>query len=217
MNSIRVLLVEDDPVWLRGLSDYLGREKDFCIVGQASSGEEAIQLVHKTDVNVILMDVLLADSLDGIQTTMEINRNCPKKVIMLTSMEEDCVVFDSFRAGVVDYIIKSDFEEIPEAIRAAYHNRSPIRPRIAGKLRQEFCRLKEIEFQIEVSRVRSLLTPAEMSVLELIEKGYTQSEIAKKLFVSIRTVKVHVGNVLRKMGYKCSKEVARKLKEMGII
>ncbi|MFC4770314.1 response regulator [Effusibacillus consociatus] len=217
MGQINVLLVEDDPVWLRGLSHFLTTQEDIRVVGQTVSWKEAIELAKQLDVDVVLMDILLGNRFDGLEAAKQIHQSCESKVIMLTSMEEDRIIFDSFRAGAIDYIIKTNFEEIPEAIRAAYHNRSPIRPCVAERIRTEFTRLKHLEQEYKVNQIKSLITPTERMIIGLIYKGYTQAEIAETLVVSIRTVKVHVSNILRKLGEKSSKEVGQKAKEMGII
>jgi DNA-binding NarL/FixJ family response regulator len=132
-------------------------------------------------------------------------------------MNEDHIVYDAYHAGAVDYIIKTNFEEIPDAIRAAYSNDSPIRPCVAKSIRKEFCRLKQIEEKYEVEQMRSRLTPTELQTLELIAQGLTQKEISETNFVSINTVKIHVCNILKKMGEKSGKEAAKKAKEMGVI
>jgi len=217
MNRIRVVIVEDDQDWLRGLSSYLNKQEDIEIVGTASSGQDAVELLESVEADVVLMDIMMSDSPQGIWAAAEIVQCSTSRVIMLTSMEEKELIFEAFKAGAVDYMVKSNFKEIPQAIRNAYENRSSISPSAAAQMREEFRRLKKLEHEVRVKELRDLLTPTEIQVLDLIEKGYTQTQIAETFVVSIRTVKVHVGNILRKLGGKSSKEAAQKAKDMGIL
>ncbi|WP_019534109.1 response regulator [Paenibacillus ginsengihumi] len=214
---IRVVLIEDDPDWRRGLAAYLSREPDIEVVGEAQSGPEGVELLEKVEADVVLLDIMMSDSPEGLWAAAEIVKCSGARVIMLSSMEEKELIFEAFKAGAVDYMVKSDFQEIPQAIRSAYANRSAIHPSVAAQMREEFRRLKQLEHEVRVKELRSLLTPTELQVLDLIEKGHTQTQIAEKFVVSIRTIKVHVGNILKKLGGKSSKEAAQKAKDMGIL
>ncbi|WP_248925620.1 response regulator transcription factor [Paenibacillus hamazuiensis] len=217
MDNIRVVIVEDDPDWLKGLSSYLAAQPDIQIVGTADSGQGAVELMERTEADVVLMDMMMSNSPEGIWATAEIVQCTGAKVIMLSSMEEQELIFEAFKVGAVDYMVKSNFEEIPEAVRNAYRNRTAIHPSVAEKMRQEFRRLKTLEHEVRIKELKNLLTPTELQVLGMIEQGHTQTQIADKFFISIRTVKVHVGNILRKLGGKSSKEAAQKAKDMGIL
>ncbi|TBL80264.1 response regulator transcription factor [Paenibacillus thalictri] len=217
MDYIRVVIVEDDADWLRGLTAYLSAQEDLHIAGTAENGGQAVELMERIAADVVLMDMMMAGSPEGLWATAEIAQCTDAKVIMLSSMEDQELIFQAFQAGAVDYIVKSNFEEIPEAVRGAYRNRSAIHPSVAEKMRREFRRLKALEQEVRVKEMRNLLTPTELQVLDLIEKGLTQPQIAEQFFVSIRTVKVHVGNILRKLESKSSKEAAQKAKALGIL
>lgn len=216
-SRIRVVIVEDDPDWLRGLQSYLQKEPDIELVGHASNGEAGVELLEKTEVDVVLMDIMMSDSPDGLWAAAEIVKCSGARVIMLSSMEDREMIFEAFKAGAVDYMVKSNFTEIPQAIRSAYANRSAIHRSVAAQMREEFRRLKQLESEVRVNELKNLLTPTEIQVLDLIEKGNTQTQIADKFVISIRTVKVHVGNILKKLGGKSSKEAAQKAKDMGIL
>jgi DNA-binding NarL/FixJ family response regulator len=217
MDKIRVLLVEDDYEWLHGLTAYLRQHEDIILIATASTGEEALQIINNIHIDVVLMDIFLSGKYDGITATLEILQSKQLKIIMLTSSDHDSIIFNAYAAGAVDYIVKSNFLEIPDAIRAAYQNRSPIRPSIAHKIRKEFSKLKKWENQYKIEQVKSLLTPTEISILKLIYQGYTQREIADKMFISIRTVKNHVNSILKKMNEKNSKHAAKRAKDIGVI
>lgn len=211
MQPIRILIVEDDPDWRRGLHAYLSDYADFDVCALAETSEKALKAFEHYEIDVVLMDIMLASSMEGIWLTAEITQNWGAKVIMLTSLEENQTIFDAFQAGAIDYLIKSDFKKIPDAIRAAYENQAPISADAADKMRQEFRRLKQLERELEqlkAQEIVQMITPAEAEILERIHQGMTQTEIAEQLFISIRTVKVHVGNIIRKLGVSSSKEAA---------
>ncbi|TVY10162.1 response regulator transcription factor [Paenibacillus cremeus] len=215
--KIRVFLCEDDPDWLRGLVSYLKKEPDFEVIGHASSGPEGVTFLEQHEADVVLMDIMMSDNPEGLWAAAEIVKCSGARVIMLSSMEEKEFIFEAFKAGAVDYMVKSDFSEIPQAIRGAFQKRSSIHPSVAEKMREEFRRLKQLEQEVRMKELKALLTPTELQVLDLIEKGHTQTQIADKFVVSIRTIKVHVGNILKKLGGKSSKEAAQKAKDMGIL
>jgi two-component system vancomycin resistance associated response regulator VraR len=216
METIKVLIIEDDPDWLKGLTAYLSKQPDIQIVGQASDVEEAIKQIAKAGFDVVLMDIMLANQAEGIWLTSEVCQKCQASVIMLTSMEEKELIFEAFQAGAIDYQIKSDYEKLPQAIRSAFDKQAPINSSVAEQMRAEFRRLKVLEKHYQVKEIKDIITPTEMEILEHIDRGYTQTDIAKKFVISIHTVKVHVGNVLRKLGGQSSKESARKLRDLGV-
>ncbi|KHF28967.1 Response regulator protein VraR [Anoxybacillus sp. BCO1] len=133
------------------------------------------------------------------------------KVIMLTSSDEDAIIFQAYMAGAIDYVIKSEFYEIIDAIRAAYKNRSPIRPTIAHKIRKRILQVKKRE------QITCPLTKTEIAILKLIDQGYTQQEIANHLVISVQTVKNHVSRILKKLSAKNGKHAVSKAKEMGFL
>jgi DNA-binding NarL/FixJ family response regulator len=215
--QIRILIVEDDPDWLRGISSLLSKQKDMIIVGQASSADEAVKLAESLQIDITLMDVMMAGSPQGLRATEHISRRTAAKVIMLTSMEEREIIIGAFKAGAVDYVVKDNYRELPEAIRKAYDTAAPLHPDAVESLREEIRRLKAMERETTVKEIRDRLTPTELQILQLIGNGLTQTEIAEHFVISIRTVKIHVGNILRKLGGTSSKEAAQQAKDLGII
>ncbi|MDF2680798.1 MAG: DNA-binding response regulator [Brevibacillus sp.] len=205
MEPIKVFLVEDDPVWRKGLVDYLNKEPEITVTGEAGTKEEAIEKYSPANVDVVLMDINLTENnLDGIDTALALIQLQPDcKIIMLTSLTAEDVIVESFSAGAVNYISKSSFKEIPDAIRAAHLRQSAIHPTAAAALRNEFLRLKNDENQ-------KLLSPAEKEILHLIHQGQTQTQIEQSLHITKRTIKNHINRILKKMGVKSSKEAAAK-------
>ncbi|WP_424768260.1 response regulator transcription factor [Paenibacillus sp. sgz302251] len=221
LDKIRVWIVEDDPDWLRGLISYLNKEQDLEVVWTSARPEEVRQALQEerylqTPVDVVLMDIMLDGRPEGVLLAEEAAAAAGARVIMLTSMEEKDLIFRSFQAGAIDYQIKSDFEGLPEVIRSAFRSQSPINAAVAERMREEFRRLKQLEREFEVKKMNDLITPSELQLLELVDEGYTQPQIADKLVVSIRTVKNHVNHILKKLNMPGSREAANKAKEMGL-
>lgn len=218
MEPIRILIVEDDLDWLRGLKAYLNRQPDLSVVGTVSTAEEARELFANAEpeADVVLMDIMLQDEPAGIGLAEQALLSWGAKVIMLTSMEEKDFIFRSFQAGAIDYQIKSRFEELPAIIRAVHARQSSINAAVAEQMREEFRRLKRLEHQFKVKEVSDLITPTELQVLEMIDQGHTQTEIANRFFISLRTVKIHVGHILKKLGSPSSKDAAQKIRDLGL-
>ncbi|MFS0838564.1 response regulator [Paenibacillus sp. 1P03SA] len=205
MELIKILLVEDDPDWIKAMTSYLNKEDDLLVVGAAVHPDEAVRMAAKLDFDVVLMDIQLTDrGLDGIYTAAEMMELRPVKIIMLTSMSDEHIMTESFTAGAVNYIEKTRFREVPQAIRSAYRH-----PAAMDALLKEFSRLKREEQLKE-------LTAAEREVFELIEEGYTQSQIEKKLVKAESTLKNQVNKMLKKLGVKSSKEAVEKVRRRGI-
>ena len=220
MEKINVWFVEDDPDWLRGLTAYLSGQPDIRIAFSSSRPDEVRRTLASPEAppaDVALMDIMLDGIPEGIALAEEIALSTGARVIMLTSMEEKELIFRSFQAGAIDYQIKSDFESLPEAIRSAARRQSPISAAAAERMREEFRRLKRIEREFEIKTMRDKLTASELQLLELVDRGYSQSEMASKLVVSIRTVKNHINHILKKLKVPGSKEAARQAKELGLL
>ncbi len=218
MDNIKVWIVEDDKDWLRGLCAYLGSQTGIDVAFTAANPDE-VKLALTAEsftVDVVLMDIMLDGVPAGITLAEEVAVSTGARVIMLTSMEEKELIFRSFQAGAIDYQIKSEFKALPDAIKAAARRESPISSLAADKMREEFRRLKRLEREFEVKKMQDLITPSELELLKLIDKGYSQSEIAGRLVVSIRTVKNHINHILKKLGSKGSKEAAEQAKEKGL-
>ena len=216
MEQIRLMIVEDDPEWLRGLTSYLDGFADLKVVTTASSSQDAMIALVEADVDVVLMDIILTGDVAGIWLTAHITSSSTARVIMLTSLEDKEMMLEAFRAGAVDYHIKSDYTGIPDAVRSAYERRSPISPAAAEQMRTELRRLLQLEREAQLKEMRALLTPTELEVLKLIDQGMTQPQIADSFYISLRTVKNHVGHIIRKLGAASSREAAEKARKGGL-
>lgn len=215
--SIRVMLVEDDPDWRRGLNAYLSGEPGLTVVCETGEPGAVLALAAQAKPDVILLDIMMAENPEGLKLAGELSASASAsaqaRIIMLTSMEDKAFVAEAFRAGAVNYLVKSDYAAIPAAIREAAADRSVIDAFAAKQMLEEFRRLKRVEREYETDKFKRLLTPSEVQLLSMIHEGYSQTKIAEQSFLSLRTVKNHVGNILRKIGGKSSKEAAQKAKD----
>lgn len=202
------MLVEDDPDWLVAMTNFLNKEKDFIIVCTASTKDDAVEQASKIEFDVILMDISLSgNKKDGILAALQIFEIKDSiKIIMLTSLNENEIMMDSFIAGAVNYISKDEYLKIPGAIRTAIADKSPY-----NIVLNEFRKLSE-EQQFLIYGI----TQAEREILELTEQGFTQSMICKKLYKSERTVKNQINSILKKMNVSTCKQAIEKIKMKGI-
>ncbi|AZV62520.1 UNVERIFIED_CONTAM: response regulator transcription factor [Bacillus sp. ATCC 13368] len=206
MDKIRVVLIEDDEDWIKLIETIIGNEDDMMLVACSRTKEEAIKLSGALNhIDIFLVDInLTEDNLDGIYTALELKRSESSKIIMLTSMSDEEVIQQAFTAGATDYILKKDATRIPEIIRASYHETPPIQALI-----KDYVRLKSEEQLKE-------LTTAERGVYDLIEQGYSRSEIQKKLIKSDNTIKNQIKNILKKLSVSSMKEAIQKVKSGGL-
>lgn len=206
MDKIRVVLIEDDVDWIKIIETIIGNEDDMLLVACSRTQEEAIKLSRALNqIDIFLVDInLTEDNLDGIYTALELKRSESSKIIMLTSMSDEEVIQQAFTAGATDYILKKDVTHIPEIIRSFYHETPPIQALI-----KDYVRLKSEEQLKE-------LTTAEREVYDLIEQGYSRSEIQKKLIKSDNTIKNQIKNILKKLSVSSMKEAIQKVKSGGL-
>ncbi len=199
---IKVLIVDDHSLFRRGLRAILGEEKKLQVVGEASSGGEAIGKVDELRPDVVLMDVKMP-GLSGLETTRALRQSGFKGgILMLTISEEDDDLFEAIKAGATGYLVKNaEPEELVDAIIHTARGEAVISPVMATKLLGEFNLLTTRKGEVE-SRSENSLSEREIEVLTLAAKGATNSEIASALFVSENTVKTHMRHILEKLHAK---------------
>lgn len=192
MNKIKIMIVDDHDMVRRGLISYLETEEDFEIIGEASSGSEAVKRAAEWTPNVILMDLIMENG-NGIEATKAILKELQDcKIIILTSFYDDEQVFPAIEAGAFSYLLKTaPAEEIATTVRKAVAGEAVIESKVAEKMMSRFRETTELRHQE--------LTKREREVLALIGEGKTNREIADVLFIGLKTVKTHVSNILGKL------------------
>ncbi|WP_317890177.1 response regulator transcription factor [Paenibacillus sabuli] len=189
--------MEDDPDWIKAITAYVNEEPDLLVAGAAASAAQAVSLARTVPFDVVLLDIQLgdgADGPDGIDAALAIGELRPARMIMLTAMDDPRLMTEAFAAGAVNYLDKTRFAELPQAIRTACRHSGPM-----DALLLELSRLRREE------RL-SVLTPAEREVYERIEEGRSQSEMERELYKSERTIKNQVGKILKKLGVRSRRE-----------
>ncbi|HXD10911.1 MAG TPA: response regulator transcription factor [Anaerolineales bacterium] len=191
-DPIRVMIVDDHLMVRRGLATFLKVFKDFKLVGEADSGESAVQLCVKLQPDVVLMDMVM-QSMDGGAATRLIRKQCPSaQIIALTSFKDDILVKSALQAGAISYLLKGvSANELAQAIRAAHAGRSTISAEATEAL---------IQAASQEERLGPDLTEREHEVLLLMVEGLNNTQIASKLTVSPSTIKSHVSSILAKLG-----------------
>jgi len=217
MKSIKILLVDDQPLFREGLRTLLSVQSDFEIVGEAGNGEEALSLARKLLPSVVLMDLQMP-VLDGVAATRRLHQDLPDcHVIVLTTFDDDEMVFDGLRAGAIGYLLKdAPSEKLGEAIRLAARGESFLQPSVAAKVVAEFARLTSKPAMNSRALVEPL-SDRELEILSLIANGASNREIAGTLFLAEGTVKNHVTNILGKLGVRDRTQAALKARDTGLI
>lgn len=190
---IKVLLVDDHEMVRLGLSSYLNIQSDIEVVGEAENGKIGYEKALHLRPDIILMDLVM-EKMDGIASTQAILKEWPEaKIIILTSFIDDEKVYPALEAGASSYILKtSTANDIVEAIRNTYKGESVLEPQVTGKMMERFSKKEE-------HKLHDDLTNREREILLLIAKGYSNQEIADELFITLKTVKTHVSNILSKL------------------
>lgn len=194
-DSITVLIVDDHAVVRHGIRALLETEADFEVVGDVSSGAEAILLVSQLVPDVIVMDLMMP-GLDGVETTKLLKQRSPcSQIVVLTSYHEDEHIFPAIRAGALSYLLKGvALGELTTAVRKAARGEAVLHPHIAARMLQELHGQTQ-----ERSRLYETLSEREREVLQLIAQGRSNGQIAEHLVITERTVKSHVNNILSKL------------------
>jgi DNA-binding NarL/FixJ family response regulator len=189
--AIRILIVDDHSVVRQGLRMFLRWDPDLEVVGEAQDGTEALLLAQQLKPDVVLMDLVMP-VMDGIAATAAIRQELPDtEVLALTSVLEDASVVGAVRAGAIGYMLKdTNAPELCRAIKAAAAGQVQLTPKAAARLMQA----------INAPKNPEALTERETEVLRLVAQGQANKQIAASLHIAEKTVKIHVSNILSKLG-----------------
>jgi NarL family two-component system response regulator LiaR len=194
-SPISILLVDDHEVVRRGVRAYLDTIAEFDVIGESSSGEEAIRMVTEHIPDIVLMDLIMP-GMDGIETTRQIKKISPRtQVVVLTSYHEDAHIFPALKAGAISYILKDmKMDKLVDALHKAVQGEVTLHPRVAARVLQNIRGDNGEDKQLFTD-----LTERELDVLKLIASGMSNSQIAEDLVITENTVKGHVSNILSKL------------------
>ena len=202
---IRILIVDDHPVVRDGLAAMLNTQSDFEVVGEAGDGEEAARKVADDDPDVLLLDLEMP-GVDGIETLQRLKKmNARARTIVFTVFDTDDRIVSAMRAGAMGYLLKgAPREDVFRAVRVVNEGGSLLEPAVASRF-------------LDSINDPDALTARQKEVLKLIATGLLNKEIADRLYISERTVKFHVSEILAKLGAGNRTEAVAIATEKGLI
>lgn len=213
MDPIHVLIADDHPLFRAGLRAMLASVPDTELIGEATTGEEAVSLAAELQPDLVVMDVQMPET-DGIEATRKITRYSPHiNVLVVTMFEDDGTVFQAMRAGAKGYVLKgANYAEMLRAIRAVGHGEAIFSPRVAARLESFFSSIHPAT----PPEAFPELSDREREILDLIARGHRNPEIAKRLYLSPKTVRNHVSTILHKLQVADRAQAILRAREAGL-
>lgn len=208
---VRMVVVDDHALFRRGLIGLINDLPGLQVIGEASNGREALQVIQREKPDVVLLDVNMPE-MDGIQTVDQIRKmNLPVRVLMLTISEDEEDLLTAIRLGADGYLLKNiEPEDLRKAIMRVAEGEGALSPEVTGVVLRALARQGELKPQ-------PLLSDRELEVLDCLAAGQTTSQIAASLFISENTVKTHVRHILEKLEASNRAEAVSKGLQMGLI
>jgi DNA-binding NarL/FixJ family response regulator len=211
----RVLIADDDDLMRAGLGELLSGEPGIEVVGQATTGREAIERARRLRPDVVLMDVRMPD-LDGVEATRELTRAAPNtRVLILTTFEQDDYIFGALRAGASGFLLKRTRpEELIAGVQAVAAGDSLLSPSVTRRVVDRMAQqpTPDLADQAKLDE----LTPREREVLELVAGGFSNREIAAELVIEEATVRSHIRRILMKLGLRDRVQIVIFAYETGV-
>jgi DNA-binding NarL/FixJ family response regulator len=210
---IKVLIVDDQSLVRAGFRLVLENHDDLEVIGEASTGTQAIDSAQRLDPDVVLMDIRMPE-LDGIAATREITKRGNARVLVLTTYDLDEYVYDALQAGASGFLLKdTPPQQLVDGIRAVANGEALLAPTVTKRLIQEFTRIARRTRPPELDE----LTPRELEVLKLVARGLSNAEIANELTLSETTIKTHVTHVLAKLNLRDRVQAVVLAYESGLV
>src|SRR5665647_221608 len=209
---IKVMIVDDHNLVREGLKAVFSQGDEIEVIGEAGSGEEAIEMVDKVKPDVILMDISMP-GMNGIQATKLIRDKHPDaKIVILTMLDQEGYVYEAIKAGATGYMLKStSSDELVNAIQTVNDGKALLHPDATAQLLKEFVTLAQ-------NKAKDYgLSNREMEVLQLLSEGKTNKETAKALWISEQTVKTHVAHIFDKLGTSDRTETVARALRSGLV
>lgn len=214
-DPIRVLIADDQQLIRDGLRAILESEADILVVGEAKDGESALTMIQQLKPQVVLMDIKMA-GIGGIAATRKIREQWKEvQVIILTTFSEDALIFEGLKAGASGFLLKDiSASELIKAIYTVAAGGALIEPSIAGKVFAEFQRLSSTDHS-NISYPS--FTERENEIVQLLCQGYSNRQIAEKLYLAEGTVKNYLSAIFQKLQVEDRTQAVIKVKEMGLM
>ncbi len=211
--TLRILVADDHPLFRSGMRSLLNAEPGFQVIGEATNGDEAVQLAAEINPDVILMDVQMP-GLNGLDATRKIVQANPEiKVLVVTMFEDDHTVFSALKAGARGYMLKgASPDDVLRAIRSVASGDAIFGPEVAARLLDFFTTIRPAAMPNPLPD----LTEREREILDLIARGRSNSEIANTLFLSPKTVSNYVSSIFNKLQVADRAQAMLKAREAGL-
>lgn len=215
-HKIGVMIADDHAILRAGLKMLVNAQADMEVVSEAPDGEKAIQTARETRPDVVLLDLTMPQG-GGMKALQALAQNCPSiRVLVLTMHDDPAYLRSALAAGASGYLLKKAVDaELLAAIRAVHRRGIYVDPRLAGVLVQDVLAKKDA--RARSSRPVNILSSRELQVLILVARGYTSAEIAKRIFVGVKTIETYRSRIAEKLELRTRSDVIRFAVQMGLL
>jgi DNA-binding NarL/FixJ family response regulator len=216
IHKIRVMIADDHAILRAGLKMLVNAQSDMEVVSEAPDGEKAVQTARETRPDVVLLDLTMP-RVGGMKALEVLARDCREtRVLVLTMHDDPAYLRSALAAGASGYLLKRAVDaELIAAIRAVHRGGIFVDPRLAGVLVQDVLAKKSTKGGS--AQPASILSRRELQVLSLVARGYTSAEIAKQIFVGVKTVETYRSRLAEKLGLQTRRDVVRFAVQMGLL
>jgi two-component system, NarL family, response regulator NreC len=211
---VNIFLADDHNIVRKGLQAILSSESDFSIIGEASDGLETIEKVQQQQPDILVLDIMMG-GINGLEVTRQLSKKYPKMGIVILSMySNEAYVLEALRSGAKAYILKDNTtEDLVRAIREVASGRRYLSAPLSERAIEAYTQKTQSGSQDPYEQ----LTTREREILQLASQGWSNSEIAERLFISPRTVETHRANLMHKLGIRSNAELLQFAMVHGII